>query len=315
MAHLLDESARGVYTIAATPFTDSGEVDWQSVDRLVDFYLGHGVHGMTILGILGEAHKLSDEESAGLVHRFLKRVDGRIPVIVGVSSPGTRKLVGLAKLSMDAGAAGVMVAPLNGTKTDDAVVSYIAGVAAQLGPAIPIALQDHPQVVNTDIGVPALLKIIEDNPSIVMLKHEDCPGLRKLSAVRRAFDGKGRRRISILVGNGGLYAPQEMRRGADGMMTGFSYPEMLVRSYELFAAGDAEAAEDLYDAYLPLVRHEQQIGIGLAIRKEILRRRGAIASAATRAPGPRLDADDQQELTELMTRLDRRLADVPQLVR
>jgi 4-hydroxy-tetrahydrodipicolinate synthase len=98
-----------------------------------------------------------------------------------------------------------------------------------------------------------------------------------------------------------------MRRGADGLMTGFSYPEMLVGVYNLFAAGKPEAAEDLFDIYLPLVRHEQQIGIGLAIRKEILRRRGAITSAATRAPGPRLDADDQRELTELITRLDKKL--------
>jgi 4-hydroxy-tetrahydrodipicolinate synthase len=92
------------------------------------------------------------------------------------------------------------------------------------------------------------------------------------------------------------------------MMTGFSYPEMLVGMYDLFAGGNPEAAEDLFDAYLPLVRHEQQIGFGLAIRKEILRRRGAIASAAVRAPGPKLDADDHRELTELMARLDQRLS-------
>lgn len=308
MTTLLDASARGVYTIAATPFTDAGEIDWASVDSLVDFYLSHGVHGMTILGILGEAHKLSDEEGAKLVRRFLTRVDGKIPVIVGASSPGTRKLVEFAKLSMDAGAAGIMVAPLGGLKTDDAIVAYFAGVMAQIGPAIPVAFQDHPQVVGSDISPSALQKIVEDHPSIVMLKHEDCPGLRKLSQIRRAFDGSTRRRISILVGNGALYAMQELRRGADGMMTGFSYPEMLVRAYELFAAGSPEAAEDLYDTYLPLVRHEQQIGFGLAIRKEILRRRGAIASAAVRAPGPRLDADDHRELTELMARLDQRLA-------
>ena len=308
MTALLDASARGVYTIAATPFTDAGEIDWESVDSLVDFYLGHGVHGMTIMGILGEAHKLSDEESAKLMHRFLRRVDGRIPVIVGVSSPGTRKLIEFSRMSMDAGAAGVMIAPLSGLKTDDAIVGYFSGLMAALGPTIPVAFQDHPQVVGSDISVSALQKIFDDHSSIVMLKHEDCPGLRKLSAMRRAFDGSGRRRISILVGNGALYAGQELRRGADGMMTGFSYPEMLVRMYEHFAAGEPEAGEDLFDAYLPLVRHEQQIGFGLAIRKEILRRRGAIASAAVRAPGPKLDADDHRELTELMTRLDRRLS-------
>jgi 4-hydroxy-tetrahydrodipicolinate synthase len=308
MTALLDASARGVYTIAATPFTESGEVDWNSVDSLVDFYLGHGVHGMTIMGILGEAHKLSDDESLALMQRFLRRVNGRIPVIVGVSSAGLRKLVEFSQRSMDAGAAGVMIAPLNNTKTDEGIASYFNAVMAQLGGSIPVAFQDHPQVVGSDISTGALQKIFEDHPSIVMLKHEDCPGLRKLSAMRRAFDGSARRRISILVGNGALYAGQELRRGADGMMTGFSYPEMLVRMYDLFAGGEPEAAEDLYDAYLPLVRHEQQIGFGLAIRKEILRRRGAIACAAVRAPGPKLDADDHRELSELMERLDRRLA-------
>jgi 4-hydroxy-tetrahydrodipicolinate synthase len=140
-----------------------------------------------------------------------------------------------------------------------------------------------------------------------MFKHEDWPGLRKLQQVRRACDGKARRRISILCGNGGLYLPQELHRGADGAMTGFAYPEMLVELCATFFAGRPDEAEDIFDSYLPLVRHEQQIGIGLAIRKEILRRRGAIASAAVRAPGPRLDRDDIEELDRLMQRLERRL--------
>jgi len=126
--------------------------------------------------------------------------------------------------------------------------------------------------------------------------------------VRRACDGKARRRISILCGNGGLYLPQELHRGADGAMTGFAYPEMLVNVCRKFFDGRSEEAEDLFDAFLPLVRHEQQIGVGLAIRKEILRRRGAIRSAAVRAPGPRLDGDDIAELDRLMQRLERRLS-------
>ncbi|WP_246236201.1 hypothetical protein [Acerihabitans arboris] len=84
-----------------------------------------------------------------------------------------------------------------------------------------------------------------------MLKHEDLPGLRKLSQVRAQSAARGLRRISILAGNGGLFLPQEMRRGADGAMTGFAYPEMLVRVCALFQAGRAEEAEDLFDIYLP----------------------------------------------------------------
>jgi 4-hydroxy-tetrahydrodipicolinate synthase len=159
-----------------------------------------------------------------------------------------------------------------------------------------------------NISVPSFLHLVDEHSSLVMFKHEDWPGLKKLQQVRRACDGQARRRISILCGNGGLYLPQELHRGADGAMTGFAFPEMLVEVCKAFFAGRSEDAEDLFDIYLPLVRHEQQIGIGLAIRKEILRRRGAIRSASVRMPGPRLDKDDLEELDRLIQRLERRLS-------
>jgi 4-hydroxy-tetrahydrodipicolinate synthase len=161
-----------------------------------------------------------------------------------------------------------------------------------------------------NISVPTFLRLVDDHPSLVMFKHEDWPGLKKLQQVRRACEGRARRRISILCGNGGLYLPQELHRGADGAMTGFAYPEMLVDVCKAFFAGRSDEAEDIFDVYLPLVRHEQQIGVGLAIRKEILRRRGAITSAAVRMPGPRLDKEDVEELEHLIRRLERRLAAV-----
>ena len=99
-----------------------------------------------------------------------------------------------------------------------------------------------------------------------------------------------------------------MRRGADGANTGVAFPEMLVEVCKRFFAGDVEGAEDVYDVYLPIVRHEQQPGVGLAIRKEILRRRGVLRSAALRAPGATLDADDHSELDGLLARLERKLA-------
>ncbi len=117
MSQLLDASAKGVYTISATPFTDAGDIDWPSVDSLVEFYLQCSVQGLTVLGMMGEAQKLSDEESAEFTRHFLRRVNGRVPVIVGVSNPGTANLVKLSKIAMDAGACGVMVAPLTGLKT------------------------------------------------------------------------------------------------------------------------------------------------------------------------------------------------------
>ena len=138
-----------------------------------------------------------------------------------------------------------------------------------------------------------------------MLKHEDCPGLGKVTLIRTESERLGIRRVSILVGNGGLYYPLELGRGADGAMTGFAYPEMLVEVYERFASGDVDGAEDMFDAYLPLVRYEQQPNMGLAIRKEILFRRQAIASPALRAPGFTLSSTDLTELARLMARLER----------
>jgi 4-hydroxy-tetrahydrodipicolinate synthase len=300
---LLDESARGVYVISATPFTEAGEMDWASTDRLMDFYLGCGVDGVTILGVMGEAPKLAEAESDAFVARVVKRIGGRLKVIVGVSNPGLKLLADFARRAMDLGAAGVMVAPGGGLKTDDQIHGYVASVVRELG-TIPVVLQDYPQLTQVVMAPSLLNRCFADFPTLKMLKHEDAPGLRKLSQVRAA-DAARKRRISILVGNGGMHLPQELARGADGAMTGFAFPEMLVEVCRRFAAGDAEGAEDVYDAYLPVVRHEQQPGIGLALRKETLRRRGVIASARTRAPGPALDADDQAELTRLLARLER----------
>jgi 4-hydroxy-tetrahydrodipicolinate synthase len=308
MSDKIGPDSRGAFIISVTPFTEAGDVDWPSVDSLVEFYLSKGVSGVTILGMMGEAQKLSDTESATFAKYFIDRVASRVPVIVGVSHPGTDNLVHLSKTAVDAGAAGVMIAPVAGLKTEIQIRDYFAVIFNRLGPDIPVCFQDYPIGTGVNISVPAFLQLVDEHPSLVMFKHEDWPGLRKLQQVRRACDGSVRRRISILCGNGGLYLPQELHRGADGAMTGFAYPEMLVRVCEAFSAGRAEDAEDIFDGYLPLVRHEQQIGIGLAIRKEILRRRGAIASAAVRAPGPRLDRDDIEELDRLMHRLERRLS-------
>ncbi len=303
---LLDEFARGFYVIAATPFTDDGEMDWTSTDRLMDFYLDCGSDGITILGIMGEAPKLSPEESAAFVSRVMKRVGNRVPVVVGVTSPGFGLMGDLARHSMDLGAAGVMVAGAGALKTDDQIYAYVESVVKELGSEIPVVLQDYPQVTNVYFSPALLDQLFNDFPTLKMMKHEEAPGLRKISKLRAAeSSGARKRRISILAGNGGQHLMQELARGVDGAMTGFAFPEGLVEVIRRWFAGDREAAEDLYDAYLPVIRHENQIGLGLALRKETLRRRGAIASARSRAPGPVLDADDQAELTHLLDRLER----------
>lgn len=303
----LSEQAKGVYIIAATPFTEDGALDVQSIDTLTDFYLGCGVHGFTLLGMMGEAHKLTADESLSVVNRVIARAQGR-QVIVGVSHAGLENVRRLAHEAMMAGAAGVMVAPPQGLKGDDGIYNYYSQVFQALGPDIPVVYQDYPQTTGVYLPVPVFERLVDDFAQLVMLKHEDAPGLTKLTRVREGEKIPGRRRVSILVGNGGLYYPQEMRRGADGAMTGFAWPEMLVQVYDLFDKGKGEEAEDLFDIYLPLVRHEVQPAIGLALRKEVLFRRGAIKNPRQRMPGSSLTANERTELDGLIARLERRLA-------
>lgn len=305
--HLLDEGARGVFIIAATPFADDGALDLESLDRLITFYLDAGVDGVTILGMMGEAPKLTYEESCLVIERTLRRVAGAVPVVVGVSSPGLANVALLTSVAMSAGAAGVMLAPPSGLATDEQIEGYLHQACAMLGDDVPVVLQDYPQATGVHLWVGLINRLIDDLPQIKVLKHEDCPGLAKVSQIRESAERDDRRRIGILIGNGALYYPLELARGADGAMTGFAFPEVLVKVYERFAAGRTEDAFDLFDAYLPLIRYEQQPGIGLAIRKQILHRRGVLASPKVRPPGARLDARDRAELESLLTRVKRRL--------
>jgi 4-hydroxy-tetrahydrodipicolinate synthase len=302
-----DEGSYGIYVIAATPFTETGAVDMGSVDTLADFYLDEGVHGMTVLGVMGEAPKLTDSEQIALLNRYLQRINGRVPVVVGVSNPGIDNVVSLSKASMDAGADGVMVAGIPGLRTDEQILTYFEKLFSKLDTGTPVCLQDYPPTTTVHFSVSVINRLIEIYSDIVMFKHEDCPGHRKLTQVRNAPEAEGVRRVSILTGNGGLYVPQELRRGADGIMTGFAFPGMLVEAFDLFRDGKVDKAEDLFDLYLPLIRHEQQFGFGLALRKETLRRRGALSCPAARAPGPAMDATDHGELENLFLRLKRKL--------
>ncbi len=300
----LDESAAGVYIIAVTPFTDDGAIDYAGAEQMVDFYISRGATGLTILGMMGEAPKLSGAEAIGFTRHVVQAVGGRVPVVVGASSPGFAAMGELSRAAMDAGAAGVMVAPPGTVRTDDQIFGYFRQVAETLGD-IPFVLQDFPQASGVQISPGVIRRIVDALPSCVMLKHEDWPGLNKITWLREA---EGMRRISILVGNGGVFLPEELRRGADGAMTGFAFPEMMADVLAAQLAGDAERASDIFDAYLPLARFEQQPGPGLAVRKYILHKRGAIPSAAQRAPRATLSGREITEVEFLLARQARRLA-------
>jgi len=299
----LDHTASGVYAIAATPFLPDGALDYTSVDRLTDFYLESGVSGLTILGIMGEAPKLEPEESIAIIKQVVGRAD--VPVVVGVSAPGFAAMRSLARKSMDMGAAGVMIAPPPALRTDDQIVTYYAQAVEAIGDDIPFVLQDYPLTLTVVMTPGVIQRIVNDNPSCVMLKHEDWPGLEKISKLRAWQTSGDLRPISILCGNGGLFLDFEMDRGADGAMTGYAFPDMLVDTVKLSQAGERDKAHDLFDAHLPLIRYEQQQGVGLGVRKYVLQKRGAIAHDTQRKPAPQLSAQAKLEVDYLLSRVAR----------
>jgi 4-hydroxy-tetrahydrodipicolinate synthase len=302
---LLTNSAAGVYVICPTPFESDGRVDAASTDRMVEAYLKAGATGLTILGIMGEAPKLAADEALAFARQVIATVAGRVPVIVGVSAAGFAAMSGLSSKAMDAGAAGVMIAPPSTLKTDDQIVSYYADAVEAIGADVPWVIQDYPLTTNVVMAPKVIMRIIDQSPSCVMLKHEDWPGLDKITTLRRASDAGQSRRVSILCGNGGMFLPFEMERGADGAMTGYAYPEMLVGVVNLINQGKRQEAHDLFDRHLPLVRYETQPGVGLAVRKYVLKRRGIIASDTLRKPGPKLSPETIAEIEWLMERIER----------
>jgi 4-hydroxy-tetrahydrodipicolinate synthase len=300
----LDETAQGVYPIAPTPFHPDGRIDERSIDRLCEAYRACGSTGATVLGIMGEAPKLEPEEALTVATRFIRGM-GDLPVIVGVSAPGFAAMRSLARSVMDRGAAGVMIAPVPSLRTDDQITGYYRQAVEAIGDGIPFVIQDYPLTLSVQITPKVIRQIVEEHHSCVMLKHEDWPGLEKISALRGFQKDGSMRSISILTGNGGLFLDFEMERGADGAMTGYAFPEMLVDVVRLQKIGKRDEAHDIFDAHLPLLRYEQQQGVGLAVRKYTLVRRGLLTSDAQRKPASSLSAAARSEVDYLLTRLAR----------
>jgi len=300
----LTNEAKGVYVIAPTPFHPDGRIDESSVDRMTDFFVDCGVTGMTVLGQLGEAPKMEHAESVAVVRRVLARF--KLPVVVGVSAPGYAAMRALTRDVMDAGAAGVMIAPPNTLRTDDSIAQYYRQAAEAIGTDVPFVIQDYPLTFSVQMTPAVIRRIVTENPSCAMLKHEDWPGLEKISQLRAWERDGSMRPISILTGNNALFLDFEMERGADGANTGYCFPDMLVDVVRLAKEGRRDEAHDLFDAHLPLIRYEQQPGPGLAVRKYVLMRRGVIAHETLRKPGAPLTAAARAEVDYLLSRLAKR---------
>jgi 4-hydroxy-tetrahydrodipicolinate synthase len=292
----------GLFVVAQTPFTDEGALDLESVDTLCDFYIKHGAAGLTVLGVAGEAAKLSMDESLATLKRYVARAQGK-PVIAGVSNPSVAQLASLTKDVMDAGAYGVMIAPSTGLRTEEEILSYFNAVFTRIG-NVPTVLQDFPFSTGVWLSVPTIARLVERHPQIQAIKEEDIPSPAKITRIRAALP----RHVPILTGNNGVFLMQELAHGIEGPMAGFSYPEMLSGVHKLYSEGKVTEAHDLFDAYLPLLSFENQSQWGVAVRKEVLKRRGAIRSATMRAPGPVLTATDLKDIDLLVSRVEQAVA-------
>ena len=291
-------SLTGVCTITLTPFTEGGDVDLESIDSLAGLYLDSGVYGLTILGIMGEAHKLSDEERSMVVGRYIEAARGRVPVVVGCSAVATKVTVERAREAETAGAAAIMVAPPNNVRNLDLVFEHYRRVAEAV--SVPVVVQDEP--VNTGVVMPApfIARVINEIEGCRYVKLEEAPTTIKITNLIEKIEDPDKR-AGIFGGLGGMYFYEELARGAVGIMTGFAYQEILVRTYELFSEGRGREAREYFFRYLPLVRFEAQLGVGgVGIRKEVFKMRGAISSSHVRFPAPALDEETLRELEELV---------------
>jgi 4-hydroxy-tetrahydrodipicolinate synthase len=299
-----DELARridqlgGVWNIVPTPFHPDESLDTDSIKTLTDFVIGSGVHGMTILGVLGEGAKLSDAERSTMIEATLAHAGGRVPICVTVSAASTFRAEAYAREAREAGAHSVMLsAPPLSRPNDDAVRRHYLRVAEAV-PELPVVIQDLPT-----LGVwmsPELIgRMASEAPNLRVVKLEEEPTAPKVGWLLAANP-----QLRVLGGLGGEMLIEELQRGAVGTMTGFGYPETLVAIIRDWRAGNETAAVDRFHRWMPLIRIENQQLLNLPIRKHLYMRRGAIAFDKVRAPGPALDDQTKTDLYGLLARLD-----------
>src|SRR5229473_7768170 len=264
--------------------------------RVIDLFISGGVNGLTALGVTGEVARLTDAERQAVLEAVMEHVRGRVPVVAGTTADGLRTCIEHTRNAKAAGAQAVMISPPRMAKLNsDAVIRHFSSVAEAVD--IEIVIQDFPPISGFTMEPGLLVNIAREIPRARTIKLEDPPTPFKTSRILDAAKGMP---IRIFGGLGGVFLLEELLAGATGAMTGFSYPEILVEIVSSFRAGAVDQAADVFYRNVPLMRFEFQEGIGMAIRKEMLRRRGALTSAAIRAPGAKLDTATSAALDRML---------------
>lgn len=286
----------GVYSVLPTAFHPNGDLDELSLRKVVDLFIKAGVNGVTALGVTGEVARLEDDERRRVLEVVVDQVKGRIGVVAGTTAEGTRTCIAHSRHAREAGATAVMVSPPRMPKLNsEAVVRHYKALADAVD--IEIVVQDYPPISGFAMEPALLARIAREIPRARTIKLEDPPTPFKTS---RILEAAGETPVRIFGGLGGVFLLEELLAGATGAMTGFAFPEVLVGIVSRFRAGKVDEAADLFYRSVPLMRFEFQEGIGMAIRKEVLHRRGVLASPATRAPGAALDRTTTEALDRVM---------------
>ena len=286
----------GVFSVLPTPFTSSGDIDLDSLKRVVDMFIADGVNGFTALGVTSEVARLTESERDAVLDTVVAQVNGRVPIVAGTTAEGLRICIEYTRRAKAAGASAVMISPPRMPKINsDAVARHFADVAAAVD--IPIIVQDYPPISGYAMEASLLARIAHDVPSARTIKLEDPPTPLKTSRILEQTKGL---EVGVFGGLGGVFLFEELMAGAAGAMTGFAFPAILVQIVGLFRTGKTDEAADVFYRKVPLMRFEFQEGIGMAIRKEVLRRRGAIAHAGIRPPGGVLDQTTMAALDRVM---------------
>lgn len=286
----------GVHCISATPFLPDESLDEASLKTLLDYLIAGGCDGALVLGVLGEADRLTDWERDRVLHGALDHAGDRLQISVGITHGSTVVTAARAKAAERAGVAAVMVSPPPGSVAGPALNDHFKRIGDGL--TIPVIVQDHPASSGVKMPVEFIASLHQYLPPNSIVKLEEPPTANKMAKLLDCQPG-----YQLFGGLGGVALYHELEAGSAGAMTGFALVEFLVGIVSAWQAGDIERAFQRYQEALPLMVFEAQPGAGVALRKEILKRRGAIAHAVVRQPAPQPDAFSLAMLDQLLARV------------
>ncbi|MFJ9124190.1 dihydrodipicolinate synthase family protein [Streptomyces sp. NPDC102340] len=285
---------RGLMPILATPFTDSGELDVPSLRSLVEFELACGVDGLAVFGMASEGFALTEAERATILREVRAVAGPELPLVAGVNGTSTVTSRELAQRAVDGGADHLMVLPPFLTKPSPAqVVEFFAEVAAATDASV--MLQDAPGVTGVSMSVEQIVSLAAE-PHITSVKVEVPSPPAKVAAVAAAT----RSDFAVLGGQNAQYLLDEHANGAVGTMPACEFSDVLRDVLDALHRGDRSRARALFANVRPLVHLGVRAGQAWAVHKEVLVRRGVIASARVRLPAAPLDAVTRRALEEVL---------------